>query len=199
MTWPIEEKRTGQLNAIVEESARLGSLVSDILDYSRLQSGTQSMQQEAFSARDALGELISRFELAAGQRKVALELRCDSGEIWFDRGQFAQVVSNLLDNAVRHAREGSRVLVHGEWMDKKLRISVENAGDPIPPEELPKIWDRYHRAPKQGEAGGLGTGLGLAIVKSILERHGVAYGVQSDENKTVFWFETVENQGNERA
>ena len=199
VTWPIEEKRTGQLNAIVEESARLGSLVSDILDYSRLQSGTQSMQQEAFSARDALGELVSRFELAAGQRKVALELRCDSGEIWFDRGQFAQVVSNLLDNAVRHAREGSRVLVHGEWMDKKLRISVENAGDPIPPEELPKIWDRYHRAPKQGEAGGLGTGLGLAIVKSVLERHGVAYGVQSDENKTVFWFETVENQGNERA
>ena len=72
-----------------------------------------------------------------------------------------------------------------------MRISVENAGEPIPPEELPKIWDRYHRAPKRGEAGGLGTGLGLAIVKSILTRHGVAYGAESDEKRTVFWFETM--------
>ena len=79
-------------------------------------------------------------------------------------------------------------------MEGKTRISVENAGEPIPPEELPKIWDRYHRAPKSGEAGGLGTGLGLAIVKSILERHGVAYGVTSDEAKTVFWFETMEKE-----
>lgn len=73
-----------------------------------------------------------------------------------------------------------------------MRISVENTGEPIPPEELPKIWDRYHRVPKQGEAGGLGTGLGLAIVKTILERHGVAYGVESNDKRTVFWFETVE-------
>ena len=73
-----------------------------------------------------------------------------------------------------------------------MRISVENTGETIPAEELPQVWDRYHRAPKQGEAGGLGTGLGLAIVKSILERHGVAYGASSDEGKTVFWFETVE-------
>jgi hypothetical protein len=55
----------------------------------------------------------------------------------------------------------------------------------------PKYWDRYHRAPKHGEAGGLGTGLGLAIVKSIVTRHGVAYGVESDEKRTVFWFDTM--------
>ena len=77
-----------------------------------------------------------------------------------------------------------------------MRISIENEGEPIAPEELPKIWDRYHRAPKQGEAGGLGTGLGLAIVKSILERHGVAYGVESDEKRTLFWFETVSRKEN---
>jgi signal transduction histidine kinase len=101
------------------------------------------------------------------------------------------VVNNLLDNAVRHAKSASRIRVRGEARGNAMRVSVENAGEPIPPEELPKIWDRYHRAPKQGEAGGLGTGLGLAIVKTILERHGVAYGVESDEKRTVFWFETV--------
>jgi len=192
VTWPVEQKREDQLNAIVEESARLGSLVSDILDYSKLQSGAESMQLQAFPCAEALGELVGRFELAAGQRDIALELACPAGEVWFDRGQFAQVVNNLLDNAVRHARSRSRIRIRGEAQGAIMRISVENEGEPIAPEELPKIWDRYHRAPKQGEAGGLGTGLGLAIVKSILTRHGVAYGVESDEKRTVFWFETVE-------
>jgi len=191
VTWPIEQKREDQLNAIVEESARLGSLVSDILDYSKLQSGAESMQLQVFPCAEALGELVGRFELAAGQRDIALELACPAGDIRFDRGQFAQVVNNLLDNAVRHARSRSRIRIRGEAQGASMRISVENEGEPIAPDELPKIWDRYHRAPKQGEADGLGTGLGLAIVKSILTRHGVNYGVESDEKRTVFWFETV--------
>lgn len=193
VTWPIEAKREDQLNAIVEESARLGSLVSDILDYSKLQSGAESILPVAFSVEETLQELVSRFSLAAGQRDIFLELTCPAGEVVFDRGQFIQVVSNLLDNAVRHARAGSRVLIRGEAREDRMRILVENEGEPIPPDEIGKIWDRYHRAPKRGEAGGLGTGLGLAIAKSILERHGVEYGVESDTVKTVFWFETVEN------
>lgn len=191
VTWPNEEKRASQLNAIVEESARLGSLVTDILDYSKLQSGAESMHLQAFSCATELGDHVGRFALAAGQRDIVLELTCPEGDVLFDRAQFAQVVNNLLDNAVRHAKSASRIRVRGEARGNAMRVSVDNAGEPIPPEELPKIWDRYHRAPKQGEAGGLGTGLGLAIVKTILERHGVAYGVESDEKRTVFWFETV--------
>ena len=191
MTWPNEEKRTEQLNAICEESARLGALVSDILDYSKLQSGAEAMHPETFSGEDALGELVQRFALAAGKRDVALELFCSGGAIRFDRGQFTQVMNNLLDNAVRHAKARTRIRVSCEAREDCTRISVENQGEPIPAEELPKIWDRYHRAPQHGEAGGLGTGLGLAIVKSILERHGVAYGAESDEQRTMFWFDTM--------
>lgn len=191
VTWINEEKRTGQLNAIVEESIRLNRLVSDILDYSRLQSGAESMQPESFCCAEALAELIGHFELTAVQRGIALELTCPDGDVLFDRGQFAQVVGNLLDNAVRHARAHSSIHIIGEAREGWMRISVENAGEPIPPDEIGKIWDRYHRASKSGEAGGLGTGLGLAIVKSILERHGVEYGVESDESHTMFWFETL--------
>lgn len=191
VTWPNEEKRTEQLNAICEESARLGALVSDILDYSKLQSGAETIHPEVFSGAETLGELMQRFSLAAGKRDVALELHCSGGMIRFDRGQFAQVLNNLLDNAVRHARVRSRIRVSCKENGESIRILVENQGDPIPAEELPKIWDRYHRAPQSGEAGGLGTGLGLAIVKSILERHGVSYGAESDKERTVFWFETM--------
>ena len=191
VTWPNEEKRTAQLNAICEESARLGALVSDILDYSKLESGAEAMTPVEFSLADALGEIVDRFALAAGKREVSLSLVCEGGEVRFDRGQFTQVVSNLLDNAIRHARAQSQVRVSCEARGARQRVLIENAGEPIPAEELPKIWDRYHRAPRAGEAGGLGTGLGLAIVKSILTRHGVAYGVESDETRTVFWFETM--------
>jgi signal transduction histidine kinase len=191
VTWPNEEKRTAQLNAIVEESARLGALVSDILDYSKLQSALESFELSDFSCAAALGEIAERFELEAGKRDIALELQCPEREVRFDRAQMTQVVSNLLDNAVRHASVRSRIKILGEERGACMRISVENVGERIPAEELPKIWDRYHRAPKQGETGGLGTGLGLAIVKSILLRHGVAYGAESNEKRTVFWFETV--------
>ena len=192
VTWPNEEKRTAQLNAICEESARLGALVSDILDYSKLESGAEAMTPVDFSLADALGEIMDRFALAAGKREVSLSLACEGGEVRFDRGQFTQVVSNLLDNAIRHARAQTQVRVSCEARGARQRVLIENAGEPIPAEELPKIWDRYHRAPRTGEAGGLGTGLGLAIVKSILTRHGVAYGAESDETRTVFWFETME-------
>ena len=191
VTWPNEEKRTAQLNAICDESMRLGALVSDILDYSRLQSGADKLELTDFSLGDALGEIFRGFDLAAGRRNIALELSCDEGDVRFDRAQMVQVVSNLLDNAVHHARERSRICIRGEKRGACMRVYIENVGDPIPSDELPNIWDRYHRAPRVGEAGGLGTGLGLAIVKSILTRHGVNFGVESDEKKTVFWFETV--------
>lgn len=191
VTWPNEEKRTAQLNAICEESARLGALVTDILDYSKLQSGAEGMEPVEFSSEEALGALVDRFELAAEKRGVTLELLCSGGTVRFDRGQFTQVLNNLLDNAVRHAAKESTVRIRCLERGAAMRILVENEGETIPAEELPKIWDRYHRAPKHGEAGGLGTGLGLAIVKSILERHGVAYGAESAEGRTVFWFETV--------
>jgi len=191
ITWPDEKKRTEQLTMIAEEATRLSGLVTDILDYSKLESGTEGILLSDFESGQALNEMIGRFEIEAGKKDVALELSCPDGTIRFDRGKFIQVMNNLLGNAVQHAPKRSVVRVHCERTDGALRISVENAGKPIPPEEIDKIWDRYHRAPQSGRAGSLGTGLGLAIVKSILTQHGVKYGVSSDETKTAFWFETV--------
>ena len=101
----------------------------------------------------------------------------------FDRAQLIQVMNNLVDNAIRHAALHSTVRVLCQDQGEKLRISVENAGEQIPPEELPKVWDRYHRAPKQGEAGGLGTGLGLAIVKHVAQNHNGDVRVWSQQGR----------------
>ncbi len=191
ITWPDEKKRTEQLTMIAEEATRLSGMVTDILDYSKLESGTEGIMLSEFESGQALNELVDRFEIEAGKKDVALELNCLDCRIRFDRGKFIQVMNNLLINAVQHAQSRSVVRVRCEEVDQALRITVENAGKPIPPEEIGKIWDRYHRAPQSGRAGSLGTGLGLAIVKSILTQHGVQYGVSSDKTKTAFWLETV--------
>ncbi|HPE16505.1 MAG TPA: HAMP domain-containing sensor histidine kinase, partial [Oscillospiraceae bacterium] len=162
ITWPDEEKRTAQLTMIAGEATRLSAMVTDILDYSRLESGAETIVVSEFESGTALGELVDRFEIEAGKKDVALELQGPERTIRFDRGKFIQVMNNLLSNAVQHASRRSVVRVRCEESGGALRISVENAGKPIPAEEREKIWDRYHRAPREGAAGGLGTGLGLA-------------------------------------
>ncbi|HWQ06413.1 MAG TPA: ATP-binding protein [Feifaniaceae bacterium] len=191
ITWPDEQKRTSQLTMISDEAVRLSGMVNDILDYSKLESGAETVSPARFDGGAALSELIVRYEIEAGKKDVALELTGAEGDLLFDPGKFAQVMNNLLGNAVQHASRRSIVRVRCEPAGSARRISVENAGVPIPAEELERIWERYHRAPQTGSAGSLGTGLGLAIVKSILVQHGVCYGVESDDKRTVFWFETM--------
>lgn len=194
ITWPDEEKRNAQLTMIAEEATRLSGMVNDILNYSKLESGTETISLSSFDSGALLLEVIGRYEMEAGKKDVAIELHCRAGEIVFDRGMLVQVMNNLVANAVQHANRRTVVCVRCEENGEAARISVENTGTPIPESELENIWDRYHRIPQTGAAGNLGTGLGLAIVKSILVQHSVFYGVTSDRLHTVFWFDTVPAQ-----
>lgn len=192
ITWPDEEKRNAQLTMIAEEATRLSGMVNDILDYSKLESGSETISLSSFDGGEVLSEVIGCYEMEAGKKDIAIELQCRAGTITFDRGMLIRVLNNLVANAVQHAYRRTVVTVRCEERGNAARISVENTGAPIPENELESIWDRYHRIPQTGAAGSLGTGLGLAIVKSILVQHGVDYGVKSDPSRTVFWFDTLE-------
>jgi signal transduction histidine kinase len=190
VTWPIEEKRSAQLTMISEEAARLSHIVTDILDYSRMQSGVDSVSIETFPLRPVLKDMTGKFEVAAGQKDIRLELNCADTKVRFDNNKLMQVLNNLLSNAINHAPEHSTVTIRAAKLMDRVKISIGNAGAPIPAAEMDRIWERYHRVPQtQGTA--MGTGLGLSIVKSILSLHNVPFGVSSDEKDTVFWFETV--------
>jgi len=191
VTWPNEVKRTEQLTIISEEAARLSHIVTDILDYSRIQSGVDSASIETFSLQPVLNDMIGRFEVAAGQNNLRFELTCDDIEIRFDKGKLIQVLSNLLNNAINYALPHSAISIRAEGLKGRARVSVENTGTPIPADEINRIWERYHRAPQSSGKASLGTGLGLSIVKSIFVLHDVPFGVSSNEKSTVFWFETV--------
>ncbi len=232
VTWSYPEKRNSQLTIIAEEAERLGRVVKDILDFSKLQAGVEPINLADFAVGPALQVIQQRFELAAAAKSVQIELQglegwpgpasplqsakpagpgqstgvasqaetgCQSGpaspvlQIRFDPDKFAQVMQNLLQNAVNHAdaRTVITISLTGNPAAAICRIAVTNVGEPIPVAEQDRIWERYYRSTSIGENQRLGTGLGLAIVKSILERHHVAYGVVSENRRTTFWFETV--------
>lgn len=191
VTWPNEEKRTLQLNMIVDEASRLNKIVNDILNYSRLQAGVDQISATDFAACSKLKDIINRTELEAEKRNLSIAINCPDVTIRFDQDKFIQVVNNLVSNALNHAQSGSTVYIDVERLNASARVFVKNSGDTIPSEQLKYIWDRYYRAEHISNNRPMGTGLGLSIVKSILDRHHVQYGAISKDGETVFWFETL--------
>jgi len=190
VTWPNETKRTEQLTIIAEESSRLTRVVKDILDYSRLQAGVEHVRLMSFPVCPVFAQLLKQYEVDAVRHHVTVSISCPDLTFVFDRDRFDQVMHNLFNNALNHARPGSVIEIKASSQNTSSRIEVINQGQVIPPDALPQIWDRYYRADQIDTGRPLGTGLGLAIVKSIFEKHGVKYGVISENDQTTFWFET---------
>lgn len=191
VTWPNEEKRSEQLTMISEEASRLSRIVNDILDYSRLQSGVEQISITDFQVYPVLKDIADRYELEAAKKGLSLQLDCPYLTVRFDPARFTQVLNNLLSNALNYSYTGSKIHIFIKDCGNKARISVKNTGNTIPPEEFNNIWDRYYRVEQIGNSKLGGTGLGLSIVKSILDKHGISYGVNSKNGETVFWFETL--------
>jgi len=191
----MEEKRTAQLSMISEEASRLSKVVTDILDYSKLQAGIEKLNISSFPVKSTLEQLMQRYELAAADRDLRIDVQAVEHDVRFDKIKFDQVMDNLLNNAISHADKGTSVRIFVTPGEKASRIAVQNQGSTIPPDEIERIWDRYYRAQTIEENRRLGTGLGLSIVKSILQKHGVAFGVYSENGQTAFWFDTQAGNG----
>jgi signal transduction histidine kinase len=189
VTWSQQQKREEQLTIISDEAARLGRIVEDILDYSKLQAGVTTVHPSDFPLCTALEQAIKRHELDSSARGLSLKLQCTDKTVSFDKDKFGQVMDNLINNALSHATTGGEVTVNAEDHGDLCRISVANYGPTIAAEELPHIWERYYQTRSVSDGKRLGTGLGLAIVKNILDKHGYPYGVTSNNGLTIFWFQ----------
>jgi signal transduction histidine kinase len=105
-----------------------------------------------------------------------------------DPDQLAQVLSNLLQNAVRYTPVGGRIEVRAEQRPADILVSVTNTGDGIPSEDLPHVFERFYRVEKSRDRARGGAGIGLAIVRQLVEAAGGSVGAQSDDGRTTFWF-----------
>lgn len=192
------EKRERHLKVIIDETDRLSSLVTDILDLSKLQAGVTELHREAFNFSQRLSSVISRFDIIKENQGICIDLEAEDDIVLFaDKTKIEQVVYNLINNAVIYAGDDNKVIVRlYRTGDRKMRFEVEDHGEGISPENLPYIWDRYYKVSERAathKRAKMGSGIGLSIVKSVLEQHGFAFGAESNVGQgSKFWFEAPE-------
>ena len=186
------ENTPENIQIIIDEATRLSSLVNDLLDLSKLQSGTMELQKSVFCITDSFKTIFARYAKLKEQDGYNIYLDKCKERVFVkaDELKISQVIYNLVNNAINYAGEDKTVVVTQQVIGEKVRINVTDHGEGIPADKLEYIWDRYYKVDKEHKRSVIGTGLGLSIVKSILNAHNARCGVTSTLGKgSTFWFE----------
>ncbi|HUW97058.1 MAG TPA: ATP-binding protein [Anaerolineae bacterium] len=186
-----EESLLRAAQVIHEEADRMTRLVDDLLDLARIEAGQVVMAREPVALPSLLRDCAEKMALRAQQADVRLEVHSEGEPVVAgDRDRLAQVISNLLDNALKHTPSGGRITLtarplvvetvkRGEPPVSLAEVAVSDTGDGIPPEDLSRIFERFYRGDKSRGKSGRGAGLGLAIVREIVQAHGGKIGAES--------------------
>lgn len=185
------EKQKKYFGIIDKNILQLTSIISDLLDVAKLESGREKLDRE-FAYMDRLINQLCFFlndYLEEKQLKLIPETAADLPPVRMDVDKITQVLTNLTDNAVKHTPPGGEIKVGAEFNTNMLEVYVSNTGDGIPPDGLPHIFEKFYRIDKKNYSGSKGIGLGLAIVKQIVNLHGGKVKVDCGPGRdTVFSF-----------
>jgi two-component system phosphate regulon sensor histidine kinase PhoR len=180
------------VEAIVGNAKRLGVLVEDLLELSRIESGSVPLRPESIAAGELAERLLRELDPRLRSGELLHEVQVEgTGRVLADRGALEQVLANLLDNAIKYTPAGGSVRVHVRPAPGgRQRIEVEDSGMGVPRKDLPRIFERFYRVdPSRSRALG-GTGLGLAIVKHLVQAMNGQIGVESSfGHGSRFWVE----------
>ena len=186
------EKSRQYLQVVSDETKRLNRLVRSMLDISRLQnqSGVPEEQKLRFDAEEILGQVLISFEQKIMAKNLDIQVDVPEHPVFTfaNKDYITQVIYNLVDNAVKFSPEGAVLELKIHEGNKKIYVSVSNQGQTIPPEELPLVFDRFHKIDKSRSQNRDSWGLGLYIVKTIVCAHGENISVTSREGQTTFTF-----------
>ncbi len=184
------EKESAALKTISSETRRLSRLVRRMLDLSRLQSSENVTAQERFDISELLLRVLVSLEGKINDRglDVSTDLPEGSVMVWGDPDAITQVCYNLLDNAIKFAAPGTVLGLGIQVKGEKAYVSVSDTGETIPPDELGRVFERFHKADQSRSEDRDGVGLGLYIVKTIINNHRENISVTSEDGVTVFTF-----------
>ena len=187
---PDREKE--YLQIVVSETRRLSRLVRRMLDLSRLNALTQSTvtAQETFDLTEVMSQVLISLETKITDRQLDVEVKMPEGKlmVWGDPDAITQVCYNLLDNAAKFAAPGTAITAQITKKDGKAHVTIRNLGATIPPDELPLLFERFHKADYSRSMDREGVGLGLYIVKTILGNLKENITVASEDGVTQFQF-----------
>jgi two-component system phosphate regulon sensor histidine kinase PhoR len=159
---------------MLTQTERLGRLVEQLLDLSRLESGEVPLQRETVAVAPLVDRVFSEIGVSRAASDVALRRRIDADvpALDADPERVHQVLYNLVDNAVRFTPPGGEVTVEARPTGGRVEISVTDTGVGIAPEHLPRLFERFYRVDASRSREDGGTGIGLAIARSVVEAHG---------------------------
>jgi two-component system OmpR family sensor kinase/two-component system sensor histidine kinase BaeS len=187
--YPLER---AEIATIYDETRLLSRLVADLRELAQAEAGQLKLNLGPLDAAAVLAQTTDSFALLAQEDQVSLQLDApgDLPPVLADPDRLAQVLRNLIANALRHAGPGGHVRVAARSEPVHLRVSVADDGPGIAAADLPHVFDRFWRGDPARRRDGSGSGLGLAITKTLVEAQGGAIGVESEAGRgTEFWFE----------
>jgi two-component system, OmpR family, sensor histidine kinase ResE len=176
-----QEEKKEMAKVIYDESLRMGRLVNELLDLARMEAGHIQLTKEKVNLTSFMNRIIHKFQGLAKEHSIQLSAELDSNEPdpSFDPDRIEQVLTNLIDNAIRHTPVEGSVLLRVSEDDFGVKVEVTDSGTGIPEEDLPFVFERFYKADKARTRGRAGTGLGLAIAKNIIDAHHGHISVQS--------------------
>lgn len=186
-----DEQREEVLGIVLEETNRLNKLINDLLDLAKIESGNFPIHITSFDINELIRKTLISFEtqIEAKRLSVKVQFNQEYGFVFADRDRMAQVLRNLLDNAIKFAQEGGDLAVRTSFGRTEAYIGIRNSGAGIAPDRLEHIWERFYTVDEAHTPGVSGTGLGLSIVKRILDQHSSRIHVSSTLHKgTLFVF-----------
>ncbi|WP_409968998.1 ATP-binding protein [Bengtsoniella intestinalis] len=184
------ERQHEYLTVISEESRRLSRLVRRMLDVSQLQAIDPLRNGEHFDICESMRRVIISLERKITDRGLDMDVEIpdESLLVLGDNDMITQVIYNLLENTTKFAKVGTAVHFGLTHHDTRVTVTVRNLGDTIPAQEIPRLFDRFHKSDKSRSEDKDGVGLGLYIVKTILEQHKEPINVSSENGVTTFSF-----------
>jgi len=177
-----EETRQRFLNHITEESAHLARLVEDLAEVSRIENGRFTLDKKNVRIDELLADIIARFSPGAAAKGLELTIHQTGQPVWVltDRFRLEQVVTNLIENAIKFVQSGGTIDVSVDASDSEVTIRVSDTGPGIPSEALQRIFERYYQVPQRDGQVGPGMGLGLYISREIVHSLGGEIWVESE-------------------
>jgi signal transduction histidine kinase len=192
ITGELNPKQVDYVTEVKASADRLARLIDDILDLSTIERGGVELRPASLSVAALVQDVVGGLRTMAHEKQIALEIAPIAMNLsaWADRDKIAQVLTNLIGNAVKFSPQHSKVTVGahqngGQW----LEISVADTGPGIAPEERGNIFDEFYQVTRRGKEKTKGVGLGLAISKKLIDMHGGKLWMESEAGKgSVFYF-----------
>lgn len=181
-----KEKENYYLSITYEETQRLTRLVNDLLDLSAMEAGKFKLSIRSLDINELIRRIILKFETKLHTKRLKVDVVLTGNQLFVkgDPDRITQVITNLLDNAIKYVEEGGNVKITTKTRGPKAYISVFNNGPTIEKEDINRIWDRFYKADK-ARTTKASTGLGLPIVRNILTQHGEDIWAENKEGEGV--------------